>query len=376
MKILYGVDRLEYGQGISRVVVNMAEHFYRKGLDVKILCGKSKYQTCVPVIQCGWKEFLKQSNVLNIKKIVDEEKPDIFHSHYYPMDICGSLVNSKETAHIMHAHGIAYLSLRLNAKGLLGYIRANMGEYAGLWGSKKIIAVSKFTENELLHNYKINKNKIAVIRNSIDLTRFNPSVSGDKIRKNYGINQDDILLLAVGSHNPIKGHELLIDCFRHIDKDAMRNIKLMLLGLDITKNISYVNKLLKKVKRYELSENIIFPGFIEDVSLPNYYAACDLFICTSQWESFCMPVAEAMASAKPIITFDRTALSELVIANVNGAKVDYPDINKMANKIENTISLPEKMKYFGSNSRKIAESLFDISKNMTNLKVIYDNSKK
>jgi spore coat protein SA len=371
MKILYGVDRLEYSQGIARVVINMAEYLYKEGMDVKIVCGKCNYETMVPVIQCRWNNFLKQSSIVDVLKVIKQEKPDVFHSHYYPMDLCGLLVNSKEIRHVMHAHGVAFLSLRLHAKGLLGYLRANIGECAGAWGAKTIIAISRFVQDELITRYRVPRDKIEIISNSIDLKRFNPEINGDEIRKKYGIRSEDILLLSVSSLNPIKGHELLIDCFSRLLSKKVKNVKLLLVGLDEAKNPQYTKNLLEKIHPNNLGKSIISTGFVNDAELQKYYAACDIFVCTSKWESFCLPLAEAMAAGKPVIGFDRTAIPELILKGYNGYKVKYPNVNEMATKIIQLANDAEGRKTMGMNGRKLAEENFNPKTNMEKIVEIY-----
>ena len=56
----------------------------------------------------------------------------------------------------------------------------------------------------------------------------------------------------------------------------------------------------------DISDNVVFTGFIPPSEIPQYYNLGDIFVCASQWEE---PLArvhyEAMAAGLPIITTDR-----------------------------------------------------------------------
>ncbi|AGK60076.1 Glycosyltransferase [Archaeoglobus sulfaticallidus PM70-1] len=370
MKILIGTDRVLYGSGIGRVVEEMARCLYEKGYDVKIVCGKCNIKSKVPVILCKYNETLYQTNILDIIKTIKREEPDIFHSHYYPMDVCGAFINSSKTKHIMHSHGVNHQSWRLSWKNPLSLVRADIGEFLGLHFSEKIICVSNYMKNALIRKHRIEKSKIEVVYNGVNLQKFNLSIKGDEIRERYGINHDDIVLLCVSALTPRKGQDLLIDCMRIVTK-KIQNIKLLLVGSVGKTTIQYKQILRYMVRNAGLEKYVIFCGHIPDEELPKYYAASDIYVSASTWESFGLPFVEAMACGRPAIGFDKTAISELIIDGYNGYKVKYPDINELAIKIIHLANDVEKRKIFGLNGRKFVEKNFDVRRNIKKIIRIY-----
>ena len=366
MKILYGVDKLTYESGISRVTEEMARYLYERGYDVKIVCGKCDIETKVPIILCKYNEALYQSNILDVIKIIKQEKTDIFHSHYYPMDFCGALVNSSKTKHIMHSHGVNRQNWRLGWKNSLALMRADVGEFLGVHFSKKVICVSNYMADALARKHRIKGDKIEVVHNSVDQTKFNPSIRVEEIRRRYNIPKDNVVLLCVAALTPRKRQDLLIDCMKIVVKKK-QNIRLLLVGGTGKTIAQYKETLVNKVRNAGLDEHIFFCGYVSDEELPKYYAASDIYVSASSWESFGLPFIEAMACGKPVIGFDRTAVSELIINGYNGYKVEYPNANEMVAKIFHLADDFEERKMLGISGRKFAEKNFNAKINIEKL---------
>lgn len=372
MKILVGVDRLRYGDGISRVAGEIANSLYEKGHDVKIVCSRCDIKADVPVIICKYNKILHQSDILDVLRIIRREKPDIFCSHYYPMDICGAIINSTKTKHIMYSHGISYLSLHLSLPRIIAFIRAHIGEFLGAHFSTKIISVSKFQQTELKKKYKIKANKIEIVHNGINLSKFNPFIQSGEVRLKHDISNNEILLLCVASLRPMKGQEFLIDCIK-IVFDYEKNIKLLFVGTAGKANRWYKEALVTKVHNAGLDYRVFFSGFVPEQELPKYYAACDIFVSATKWEGFGLPFAEAMACGKPVIGFDLTGVSELIVDGYNGYKIVYPSVSEMAEKIALLAKDYKMRKEFGQNARKFAEENFNKSRIMELIEKIFYN---
>ena len=78
------------------------------------------------------------------------------------------------------------------------------------------------------------------------------------------------------------------------------------------------------------NKNVIFNDFVDDKELPYYYAACDLYVTSSLWEGFNLPLAEAQACDKKVVAFDVCSHPEIV---KNGILVKKDNIEGFANAI-------------------------------------------
>ncbi len=60
-----------------------------------------------------------------------------------------------------------------------------------------------------------------------------------------------------------------------------------------------------------LDEVVIFPGFVPDAALPDWYRAAELFVYPSRYEGFGLPVVEAMACGAPVLCSDAPGVAEV-----------------------------------------------------------------
>ena len=126
-------------------------------------------------------------------------------------------------------------------------------------------------------------------------------------------------MLYIGRIAPHKNIHTLLESFK-IVKEKIPDAVLLIVGKPTFS--SYFNKL-KKLTR----EDVIFTGFVDDKYLPEYYAACNLYVTASLWEGFDLPAAEAQACGKKIVAFDIGSHKEIVR---NGILVEKGNIRKFA----------------------------------------------
>ncbi|GEM_PF-1589249 len=174
--------------------------------------------------------------------------------------------------------------------------------------SKKIIAVSQKLKEELLEHYRIPEDKITVIPNGVDLHKFKPDpVKRAKIRNQYGIREDEIVLIFVGHMFRAKGLDYIINAISKLNK-----VKLFVVGED--PNIkSYKEKVVKAC----IQGKVVFAGNIPE-GAEDFYAASDIFLLPSASEGFPLTSLEAAATGLPIISTKVGGLGELVKDGVNG----------------------------------------------------------
>lgn len=135
------------------------------------------------------------------------------------------------------------------------------------------------------------KSQVITIPHGVDTRRFTPGSDGDKN------------LLYVGRIDPIKGLDILIDALRLLKCD----VKLNIIGGPSKGRENY-----EKIKSYAKGLRVNFIGRVSHNQLSEHYQKSSMVIIPSYYESFGLVGLETMASAKPVIGFDDTGLSETV----------------------------------------------------------------
>ena len=224
--------------------------------------------------------------------------------------------------------------------------------------SNKIVVIAK-----RLIPYHFNKkipSNLKIIYNSINFNLFDPPISynsnlKNEIREELNLKSSDFIVGAVGSINPIKGYEFLIEAAKELKK-KYNNIKIIIIGKILQTQIEYYNKLKDKILEYELSDVVYFIG--EKSDIVKYYSIFDIFVLSSISEGGPRVTLEAMAMEKPVIATNVGAVDDQIIQNKSGIKIPIKNAKKIAEKIEFLLNNRDFAKKMGKFARKSAEQKF------------------
>lgn len=165
--------------------------------------------------------------------------------------------------------------------------------------------VSQSAVDSLVDCGAASSDRIFSIHNGIDTTRFSFNAS-DRLnhRAVLNINDDDVLLLAVGRLTAAKDYPNLLTAFSILSKER-QSLHLAIIGVGEEQE-----QLLAMVISLGLTGKVHFLGLRYDVS--EWISAADLFVLSSAWEGFGLVVAEAMACKRIVVATDCGGVKEVV----------------------------------------------------------------
>ncbi len=171
--------------------------------------------------------------------------------------------------------------------------------------SKKIISISEYVKNEIVHFYPfIKKRKIKSISNCI--ITHTPEINKNPIGKHY--------LLYVSSLWKYKNIMTLLKAF-NINKDKIEQ-DLVIIGKQMDN--SWKDEALPFIKTEHLENRIIhIEKTISNEKLAQFYEYADLFIHPSLLEGFGYTPIEAAMHNAPVISSKETALYETTLGLLN-----------------------------------------------------------
>lgn len=318
-----------YYSGIDRVAKQQTEDYAREGNKVTVFALEAEIKPKgykIEILGMPKSLFLQRLYRLfffmDFKKVnnaVERLKNyDIVISHFYPMNLIASKAKKKyNVKYIYYNHGIGY-SESFNILERAYMMLFNFFNKLSLKNVDEIISISKFMQSELKKETGLSSK---VIYNKID-KRFRKGIDGSKIRKKLGIKKNEKLLFFIGRLSPHKNVHTLLKIF-DIVNEKLPNAKLLIVGKQTFPNYY------KKLKSLA-NKNVIFKGSVNDKELPNYYAACDLYITASLWEGFNLPIAEAQACGKKVVAFSVCSHPEIV---KNGILIKKNDVQGFAGSI-------------------------------------------
>ncbi|ABO35883.1 glycosyl transferase, group 1 [Methanococcus maripaludis C5] len=235
------------------------------------------------------------------KKIIQDEKIDLIHSHHAaPQGFLGAVLGKKcgiPTVLTLHGSDVLNLSKSTFGKYFFNYAVNN---------SEKIICVSKFLKNNLKSNFDIESN---VIYNGFDEELFNSS------------NKDCDYGLFVGSLVEQKGIFYFSESIKNI------NFNFKIIG-----NGPLYNKILDFIKLNDI-ENVELLGQKSQSEVSEYLKNCSFLVLPSISEGLGMTIIEAMACKKAVIGTDVGGIPELIKDGINGYIVSPKDTKVLKDKI-------------------------------------------
>jgi glycosyltransferase involved in cell wall biosynthesis len=176
-----------------------------------------------------------------------------------------------------------------------------------LRAAQRVIAVSQFTRRELVELLGVPDEKIRVVPNAVGgaFTPEGPAEDGDYV-------------LAVGTLEPRKNLDRLVDAVRRTDRE------LRVVGA-------------RGWGRVEVRGNgVSWLGEVDDAELARLYRGATCVAYPSLYEGFGIPVLEAMACGVPVVTARGTAMEE--VADGAAVLVDAGDPAEIAAGIERAVA--------------------------------------
>ena len=214
--------------------------------------------------------------------------------------------------------------------------------------SDAITAVSHNLKEETYKSFDITK-EIDVIHNFVDVSRFNKKPI-DAFKKVIAPNGEKIIVHA-SNFRKVKRVEDVVKVFAKVK--AKINCKLLMVGDGPERPVME-----EMVKDLKLEEHVRFLGKQEQME--EILAVSDLFILTSDYESFGLSALEAMAASVPVISTNAGGLPEVNIEGVTGYLSDIGDIEGMTLNAIKILGDEETLKTFKANAFEQAKK-FDIS---------------
>jgi glycosyltransferase involved in cell wall biosynthesis len=221
--------------------------------------------------------------------------------------------------------------------------------------SDALIAVSKYTVNELTELYGIDKNKIHVIYNGVDIERFKPRPNRAEMRREFGLEEDKKLVLFVGRLYHRKGIETLLRSVPPVLKE-FSNVKFVISGTGFKQKEESLRKLAKEL---DIEDHVKFLGYVPDEKLPLLYSASDIFVLPAIYENFPFAILEAQATGLPVISTNVGGIPEFLVDNQNGFVIEPRDPTQLTQRLLTLLQDAKLAKEMGDRGRKLIEEKFD-----------------
>ena len=223
------------------------------------------------------------------------------------------------------------------------------GIEAKLAAKRPLIVVSEGMKREWLANYDVRAERIFVVSGGVDCDTFSPAnrlLYRTEVRARYSLAAATKVILFLGGDWQRKGLAQTIDS---LSRPGLAEAVLLVAGTGDVQRYAEMAKLIG------VRERVIFVGRCEEPWA--YYAASDIFVLASSYETFGLTVLEAMASGLPVVVSREAGVAELISDGGDGLLLENPeDADEIAAKLALLVAKPELAKQLAARARRVAQA--------------------
>ncbi len=268
--------------------------------------------------------------------IAQDTEFDVIHAHdwlTYPAGIAAKEISGKPL--VIHVHATDF-----DRSGG----SANPGVYAiekqGMDAADKIITVSNLTRQIVIDKYGIAPAKITTVYNAVELCSNNENFS-------YVKESNDKIVTFLGRITTQKGPEYFVEAAERV-LQKMNNVRFVMAGSG-----DMMNKMIRRAAQLRITHKFHFTGFLKGDDVFKMFRMSDLYIMPSVSEPFGISPLEAMQVGVPVIISRQSGVSE-ILSNV--IKINYWDVDAMADAIYGILNSHNLSKMLGRNGKKESRS--------------------
>jgi glycosyltransferase involved in cell wall biosynthesis len=255
-------------------------------------------------------------------RIAQAEDFEIIHAHDWMTFPAGALA-TKRTGRplIVHVH-----STEFDRSGEHVNQSVYDLERQGMHTANKVIAVSNYTRNIILDRYGVSPDKVEVVYNGVECDQ--PPV--DSAPGTLPPKRDRVVLF-LGRITMQKGPEYFLRAAKRV-LEKIDNVKFVMAG-----DGDLLHRSIELVAELQIGHKVYFTGFLHGHDVRKAYETADLYVMPSVSEPFGIAALEALRHNVPVLISKQSGVGETLR---NALKVDFWDVDEMANKMVAVLKHP------------------------------------
>jgi len=323
-------------------IVGVFKNLYNPHLE--IVEEARQFDLPVEIFPCKGKLDIK--TILSLRRFLGKQGIDIVHTHGYKSNLY-ALASSfgKKAALITTCHNWLGEDPKMKFYAMLDKFLLNR--------FNKIIAVSDSVRQEIL-DHNVSPNKVLIINNGINLSRFNNTIKTDEIRTEFGIDGDCKVIGTVGRLSQEKGLIYFLQAAKTILRQYPKTVFLIVGDGPLRKDLERISA--EFAKSCCSKSAIIFTGI--RIDMPALYSIMDVFVLPSLTEGLPMALLEAMAAKKPVVATKVGAVPKVIQDGHSGYLVEPGDEEGLTKAITGLLENPQRAFKMAENAYEIVRKHF------------------
>lgn len=302
-----------------------------------------------------------------LRKILNEYKPDVVHTHSAKAGILGRAAAQALSPRPVVVHSV-------HGAPFYPYQNVFVREFyknCERWAAKRCDAIICVADamTELMVNARIApREKFTTVYSGMDTEPFlNSAPLRDATRTRYGLKDEHIVVGKIARLFRLKGHEFVIDAAVSIVQ-RVPNIRFLFVGDGI---LTAVHR--RRIARLGLEKYFLFAGLVKPEEIPAHIAAMDIVVHTSLREGLARVLPQALLCGKPVISYDVDGAREVVLNGETGILLPPQSVNELANAVVSLAENPALRRQMGQTGQQKFARQFDRRSMTEQIRKIYQS---
>jgi len=276
--------------------------------------------------------------------LLRELRPQVVHTHSSKAGIIGRATAAKLQIPVVHTiHGspfhpyqsrVAYHAYRL----------------AETWAAKrtdKLISVCDAMTDQYVAAGVAPREKFVTVYSGMEVEPFlNPPRERAVVRRELGLQPDEIVVGKVARLFELKGHDDVIAAAREVVKKNPR-VRFLFVGDGLLRAT-----LERQIAEANLTRHFVFAGLVPQQKVPEMVGAMDIVVHASLREGLARVLPQGLIAGKPVISYDVDGAREVVISGETGCLLPPRDVAGMTRAILELAEQPELRHRLGRTGRE------------------------
>jgi glycosyltransferase involved in cell wall biosynthesis len=236
-----------------------------------------------------------------------------------------------------------------------------------LHDASKVIALSRFEA----YQYRcmgVPEEKIAIIPNGIDLSKYAELPPKGAFKKKFNIPEDKKIILYLGRIHKTKGIDFIIRAYAHLKNEIKcRDAVLVIAGPDD----GHLAKAKHLVASLRIADKVVFAGMLSEKEKISAYVDSNVVVNVEPLNVYGLVPLEGAACSTPVIVSKTNAISEVVVAGKFGYSVKYGSVTSLAFTLRKILNNEELAENLGRNGRRYVFNYLDWRKIIEKYEHVY-----
>lgn len=211
---------------------------------------------------------------------------------------------------------------------------------------------------------------IVVIRNGVDMARFDHEPAGERIRREFGIPATARVVMVVSRLARLKGIEHFLEAAAAL-KPRYPDVRFLIVGETSPPDPAYLQQLQGLSRALSVADVVTFTGLRSDV--PAVLGAADVAVMPSLNEALSNVLLESMAAGAPVVATRVGGTPEALIDGETGLLVPPGDAGAIAGAVSRLLDDRDLARRLGCSARRLIAGHFSVERMVRATQDLYAN---